>query len=98
MLYPEIMTVWDHTTSKEKPRSGVGGSEPRGLRTTYPPCKNERLERVELWPFFTYYMNQINLFFLNAHLVTRYRKFPLISENGSMASPTVYPEYLSPDE
>ena len=63
MLYPEIMTVWDHTTSKEKPRSGVGGSEPRGLRTTYPPCKNERLERVELWPFFTYYMNQINLFF-----------------------------------
>ena len=37
-------------------------------------------------------------FFLNAHLVTRYRKFPLISENGSMASPTVYPEYLSPDE
>ena len=57
------MTVWDHTTSKEKPRSGVGGDQRPGVKEQHPPCKNERLERVELGPIFTYYMNQINLFF-----------------------------------
>ena len=36
-----------------------------GVKEQHPPCKNERLERVELGPIFTYYMNQINLF-LNA--------------------------------
>ena len=64
MLYPEIihMTVWDYTTSKEKPRSGVGGDQRPGVKEQHPPCKNERLERVELGPIFTYYMNQIIFF------------------------------------
>ena len=56
--------MWDYTTSKEKPRSGVGGYQRPGGKEQHPPCKNERLERVELGPIFTY-MNQIYLF-LNA--------------------------------
>ena len=50
MLYPEIihMTVEDHTTSKGKPRSGVGGDQRPGALEQRPSCKNERLERVEL--------------------------------------------------
>jgi len=59
------MTLWDHTTSKRKPRSGVWGDHRRGVKEQQPPCKNERLERVELGPIFTYYMNQIYIF-LNA--------------------------------
>ena len=62
-LYPEIIHVWDHTTSKGKPRSGVGGIRDQGLKNNT-HLLNERLERVELWPIFTY-MNQIYLF-LNA--------------------------------
>ena len=48
MLYPEIihMTVWDHTTSKEKPRSGVGGDQRPGVKEQHPPCKNKRYDGI----------------------------------------------------
>ena len=35
------MTVWDNTTSKGKPRSGVGGDQRPGFKEQHPHCKNE---------------------------------------------------------